>query len=48
MAKIIKKLQKAKKLKLSIEGIRKKETRIVKLIKLQFENHANKYNEKYI
>lgn len=38
----------AKKLKLSIEGIRKKETRIVKLIKLQFENHANKYNEKYI
>lgn len=38
----------AKKLKLSIEGIRKKETRIVKLIKLEFENHANKYNEKYI
>jgi RNA polymerase sigma factor (sigma-70 family) len=38
----------ANKLGLSIEGVRKKETRIIKLIKLQFEDHANKYNEKYI
>lgn len=38
----------AKKLNISIEGVRKKETRIINLIKLEFANYANKYNEKYI